>query len=77
MNKMCSLTDLEVGQKGQVKQLCMLGSIRRRLQDIGVIEGTCIECVLRSPGNDPVAYQIKGAVIALRNEDSKKIIVSV
>ena len=51
-------------------------SMRRRLQDIGLIEGTRVECLQKSPSGDPVAYLIRGAVIALRTEDSEKILVS-
>lgn len=76
MNNICSLTDLKVGQYAKVSKLTSDGSIRRRLLDIGLIEGTDVRCVLKSPGRDPIAYQIRGAVIALRNEDSDKILVS-
>ena len=51
------------------------GSMRRRLLDIGLIEGTDVECLQRSPAGDPVAYLIRGAVIALRAEDASQILV--
>lgn len=76
MNDICSLTKLDVGQFARVGSLLSCGSIRRRLQDIGLIEGTEVECVLKSPCGDPAAYQIRGAVIALRNEDAENILVS-
>lgn len=77
MREMCLLTDLAVGQKATVETIYTVGAMRRRLQDIGIIEGTRIECAFRSPSNDPVAYQIRGAVVAIRNEDGKNIVVSV
>ena len=49
--------------------------MRRRLQDMGVIEGTNIECVMKSPGGDPKAYLIRGAVVAIRSEDSDNILI--
>ena len=52
------------------------GSMRRRLQDIGFIEGTQVECVQKSPAGDPVAYRVRGALIALRSEDSAKVLVT-
>lgn len=70
------LTQLERGQKAKVVSLTATGSIRRRLQDIGLIEGTQVECLQKSPAGDPVAYRIRGAVIALRAEDSAKVFVS-
>lgn len=77
MNNICNLTDLAVGSSGKVGKLNSEGNIRRRLQDIGLIEGTNVECVLKSPCGDPSAYLIRGAVIALRSDDAKNILVSV
>jgi len=75
MNNMNSLKDLRQGQKAKVKSILSTGSIRRRLLDIGLIEGTEVECLLKSPAGDPVAYLIRGAVIALRSEDSSNILI--
>ncbi|CRZ33935.1 ferrous iron transport protein A [Herbinix hemicellulosilytica] len=75
MNNIYSLKDLRQGQKAKVKSILSTGSIRRRLLDIGLIEGTEVECLLKSPAGDPVAYLIRGAVIALRSEDSSNILI--
>lgn len=64
------LSDLEKGQKGTVLVVDSGGTMCRRLQDLGLIKGTEVTCIRRSPLGDPVAYLIRGAVIALRNEDS-------
>ena len=77
MNNICAMSDLKIGQCGTVGIMGTQGSMRRRLQDMGLIEGTDVECVLTSPGGDPSAYQIKGAVVAIRNEDCSNISVSV
>ena len=68
-----SLSDLKVGQTGTVHHIATTGAMRRRLLDLGVIEGTKIQCVHKSPSGNPVAYTIRGAVIALRIADSKMI----
>ena len=44
-----------------------------RLRDLGLIEGTKVKCVLKSPLGDPAAYKIRGAVIAIRREDAADI----
>lgn len=75
MNNLNTLKDLKQGQAATVKSLLSIGSIRRRLQDIGLIEGTKVECLQKSPAGDPVAFLIRGAVIALRSEDSSNILV--
>ena len=66
------LNELKVGQRGTVSQLLS----DRRLQDIGLIEGTKVECIQKSPSGDPIAFLIRGAVIALRREDSSSVLMS-
>ena len=73
MTNIKALSDLNEGQKAIVTELETHNDIRRRLQDMGVIEGTSIECINKSPLGDPAAFLIRGAVIALRKEDSKTI----
>ena len=56
MSDSLTLNHLSQGQKADVTALMSTGSIRRRLQDIGLIEGTTAECLQKSPAGDPVAY---------------------
>ena len=70
------LNELKGGQRGTVSQLLSDTSMRRRLQDIGLIEGTKVECIQKSPSGDPIAFLIRGAVIALRREDSSSVLMS-
>lgn len=72
---MQSLKDLKVGQKCVIEKILTSGSMRRRFYDIGLIENTEIECVLKSPAGDPKAYLIRGAVIAIRNENCAEIMI--
>ncbi len=68
------LNALEEGQCATVSRLRSDEAIRRRLQDMGLIEGTRVECVQKSPWGDPTAFLIRGAVIALRAEDSSSVL---
>lgn len=43
--------------------------------DLGIIEGTKIKPVFKSPLGDPTAYEIRDMLISLRSEDAKKICV--
>ena len=63
------LNELAPGERGIVTQLSTVGSMRRRFLDIGLVKNTVVECLGRSPGGDPSAYLIRGAVIAIRAED--------
>ena len=47
----------------------------RRLRDLGLVEGTRVKCVLKSPLGDPAAYRIRGAIVAIRAEDASRIVV--
>lgn len=75
MNEVNCLNDIKPGQTAKIKELLSMGSIRRRLLDIGLIENTEVECLGRSPGGDPSAFLIRGAVIAIRSEDCSNILI--
>ncbi len=72
---MRTLCDLQPGQRAFVAGLWTEGGMRRRLLDVGLIEHTRVECLGRSPGGDPSAYLIRGAVIALRKKDCAGILL--
>ncbi len=74
--KTLPLSGVKVGEQVTVARLGATGSMRRRLLDIGLIEGTRVECLHRSPSGDPAAYAIRGAVIALRDCDSASVSVT-
>ncbi len=73
--KNLSLDLLKIGQKAKVVEISSDENIKRRLLDMGLVENSIVECVLISPFQDPHAYDIKGATIAIRNDDAEKILV--
>lgn len=75
MKKEHSLYDIQPGQKAVIQELKTDESIHRRLLDIGLVKGTQVECVGKSPGGDPYAFLVRGAVIAIRSEDLRKIMI--
>lgn len=52
------------------------GENRRRLLDLGFVNGTEIKIDLNSPMKNPVAYGVKGTSIALRNDQASKILIN-
>lgn len=70
------LNNLAVGEQGEVLSLAAHGQERRRMLDLGLIPGTVVAALHRAPQGDPVAYFIRGTVIALRAEDAAKILIS-
>ncbi|MBQ9132526.1 MAG: ferrous iron transport protein A [Clostridia bacterium] len=75
MKQPLCLDGLSIGQRAVVTGLCREDPMRRRLRELGMIEGTVVECVGKSPFGDPSAYLIRGAVIALRRQDCHGITV--
>lgn len=75
MNEFTKLKYIDIGQKAIVEGIDSTGDMRRRLLDLGLVSGTEVECVGKSPSGDPAAYLIRGAVIALRSEDSQNVAV--
>lgn len=68
-----TLACLPEGCAATVTQMTCRDNMRRRLMDMGLIEGTRVICLHRSPAGDPIAYLIRGAVIALRKSDTDNI----
>jgi Fe2+ transport system protein FeoA len=67
------LSALEPGAQGRVVALRSQGLTRRRLLDLGVTPGAIVERAFTSPLGEPVAYRIRGALIALRAEQASEI----
>jgi DtxR family Mn-dependent transcriptional regulator len=63
-----TLANLAPGESARVVRLSAAcqGPQRRRLLDLGAVPGTVITAEFASPGGDPTAYRIRGALIALR-----------
>ena len=68
-------TDSAEKQELQTENHRLEPAVQQRLKDLGIVPGTRIRCLYRSPLQDPTAYEIRGAVIALRKEDSAEILV--
>lgn len=75
MKRLQNLSRLLPGQSAAVTGLNATGPMRRRLQDIGLVQGTMVKCLGASPLGDPYAYLIRGAVIALRHQDASSVLV--
>ncbi len=70
-----NLFELQTREKCLIDRIELVGSMRRRLLDLGLTPDTKVECVGKSPLGDPKAYLIRGAVIALRQKDCRQIYI--
>ncbi|MBS4033973.1 MAG: metal-dependent transcriptional regulator [Ignavibacterium sp.] len=73
--KFRSLSDLKVGEKGKILGIAksLRGQQRRRLMDFGIVPGTEVEIEMKGLWDDPIAYRIRGATVALRKNQTDKI----
>ena len=72
---MKNLNSINVREYAEIAELLTAGSMRQRLLDIGLTPDTVVECVGKSPAGDPKAFLIRGAVIAIRSEDCRGILI--
>jgi DtxR family Mn-dependent transcriptional regulator len=71
------LSSLAPGESARVvgiSRACR-GLERRRLMDLGILPGTVISTELQSLAGDPRAYRVRGALIALRQEQAANIYI--
>ncbi|MEG1559603.1 MAG: FeoA family protein [Clostridia bacterium] len=72
---MRTLYDLNIGEDGDVKAILSIGTMRRRLFEIGLISGTNVSCILKGCGESMSAFMVRGALIAIRKEDAQNVIL--
>lgn len=73
-----TLSSLKSGEEGIVvgiSRACR-GQQRRRLMDLGIVNGTKIKYQMESAGKDPIAYIVRGAIVALRKAQAEQIFIS-
>lgn len=70
-----ALSQLPPGRGSVVREIRCAPALEMRLEDLGLTEGTEVRCLHKSPAGTPAAYEIRGAVIALRRGDAEQILV--
>ena len=68
-----TLDQLTPGECATVAALTGSTGQQRRLTELGFIPGCPVTTLLESPWGDPVAYEVCGAVIALRRATANEI----
>ena len=67
------LSQLPVGKTGEVVAITCSGLVRRRLLDLGASPGHQDPDLAPKSGGDPLAFNIRGAVIALRLDTASHV----
>lgn len=73
---MRELSNVEVGSFVKVENIIAEGLLRERMLAIGLTKGAEVEVIRRGPSGDPTVYNIRGAMIALRQGEASLIRVS-
>ncbi len=65
------------GQEGRLLEPEVAGALGRRLRQFGMIAGTEIRYLGRSPLGSPLLFLVRGTVLALREQDCRLLRVEV
>ena len=68
-----TLIDINISESAVIDKVNTEKDMRDRLLDMGFVNGERVSLVFKSPLGDPLAYLVRGAVFALREEDARHI----
>lgn len=73
-----TLTKLRPGESAEIVRIspACQGAQRRRLLDLGLVPGTTVRAEFEGALADPMAYRIRGALIALRKNQAETIYIN-
>lgn len=75
INEMKTAADLQLGEKAIVKDVDNSHPSSHRILEIGFTPGQEIVLLNKSVFNDPVAFAIRGTIIAIRKSEARCIII--
>ena len=67
------LSELQTGEQAVIVRVHGHGSFRKRLIEMGFIQGKAVWVVLNAPLRDPIEYEIIGYKVSLRREEARLI----
>ena len=70
---MAKLSELNTGEKGVIVKIQGHGGFRKRIIEMGFIQGKTVEVIHKAPLQDPVEYQILGYHVSLRLSEASQI----
>lgn len=72
-----TLASVKIGEEVTILNISKAcrGQQRRRLLDLGIVPGTRVRAELLSASGDPTAYNVRGALVALRKQHAQLIFI--
>lgn len=73
MRKLC---EVEIGAMAKIENILAKDILKERLLALGLTKGSFVEVLRKGPKDNLTVYKIRGAMIALRKEESSLINVN-
>lgn len=70
-----TLDELKPGQSGRITTIGVVGPLRRRLMDMGVLVGEEVKVIKVAPMGDPLEVALKSYRLSLRRSEAQGITV--
>ena len=67
------LSELKTGESGVITRVYGHGGFRKRIIEMGFINGQSVEVILNAPLKDPVKYKIMDYEVSLRRAEAELI----
>jgi len=67
------LSQIKLGEKAEIISSKGIGTVHRRLLDMGLVKGSIIEVLKIAPLGDPIEIRIRGYNLSLRKSEAGKI----
>ncbi len=74
---MTTLNNLKENQICKVKSVNVIGKLKYRLLDMGIVPKTKIKLTKKAPLGDPLQIEVRGYSLSIRKEIASKIEVEV
>ena len=69
------LNNLNIDESAYILENNIKNENKQNIINLGVTKNSKITCIYKSPLKDPTAYLIKNVILAIREEDSKNIMI--
>ena len=72
-----TLDELKPGESGRISAIGVVGPLKRRLMDMGVLVGVEVKVIKVAPLGDPLEVALKSYRLSLRRQEAQGIDVEI
>lgn len=70
-----TLADLQIGQRGRVREVSGDGDVAVRLLEMGMTPGAEVELIGRAPLGDPLEFSLRGYYLSIRQAEAALVMI--